>query len=130
MQARARHLVFVYGTLKRGGSNHHFLAGQRFLGRARTAPGFTLYSLGEYPGLVERADDRDGVAGELWEVDSSALRRLDQLEGVAEGLYARIPARLAEWPENLSPAEAGSAELYVYLRPVDASAWIGSTWAG
>ena len=41
--------VFVYGTLKRGGSNHSFLAGQRYLGPARTPPGFTLHSLGDYP---------------------------------------------------------------------------------
>jgi gamma-glutamylcyclotransferase (GGCT)/AIG2-like uncharacterized protein YtfP len=29
--------LFVYGTLKRGGSNHHQLASQTFLGPARTA---------------------------------------------------------------------------------------------
>ena len=29
--------LFVYGTLKRGGSNHAHLAGQKFLGPARTA---------------------------------------------------------------------------------------------
>ena len=28
--------VFVYGTLKRGGSNHAFLQGQQFLGEGRT----------------------------------------------------------------------------------------------
>ncbi|TAG31979.1 MAG: hypothetical protein EAZ36_02825, partial [Verrucomicrobia bacterium] len=32
------HLVFVYGTLKRGGSNHAFMVGQRFIGLARHAP--------------------------------------------------------------------------------------------
>ena len=42
----AMSLVFVYGTLKRGYSNHHFLAGQAFQGEARTAPGFALFSLG------------------------------------------------------------------------------------
>jgi len=34
--------IFVYGTLKRGGRNHHFMAGQQFVGEARTAPGYTL----------------------------------------------------------------------------------------
>jgi len=41
--------VFVYGTLKRGCHNHHCLASQQFLGEAHTPPGFTLYSLGDYP---------------------------------------------------------------------------------
>ena len=48
-------LVFVYGTRKRGGSNHHYLAGQTLIGTARTVAGFTLYSLGDYPGLVAEA---------------------------------------------------------------------------
>ncbi|MDI1319207.1 MAG: gamma-glutamylcyclotransferase, partial [bacterium] len=74
--------VFVYGTLKRGGSNHAFLARQRFLGEARTAPGFTLYSLGDYPGMVRAPGDTAGVTGELWVVDDTCLAELDQLEGL------------------------------------------------
>ena len=128
MPAGRPHLVFVYGTLKRGGSNHGRLAGQSYLGPARTAPGVTLYSLGEYPGLVAAPQDRDGVTGELWAVDDRALAGLDELEGLAEGLYAREPARLVEWPEPLTAAEAGRAELYRYLRPVDAAARLGSCW--
>ena len=61
--------VFVYGTLKRGGSNHLILARQRFLGSARTGPGFTLHSLGDYPGMVRSSGDTEGVSGELWVVD-------------------------------------------------------------
>lgn len=122
------HLVFVYGTLKRGGSNHGRLAGQTFLGVARVGHGATLYSLGEYPGLVYSPEDRVGVTGELWTVDDAALADLDELEGVAEGLYVRETARLVEWPEPLTAAEAGRAQLYRYLRPVDPSAHIGSFW--
>jgi gamma-glutamylcyclotransferase (GGCT)/AIG2-like uncharacterized protein YtfP len=62
-----RQLVFVYGTLKRGGSNHHYLAGQQYLGAAHTVPGFNLYSLGTYPGLVTDPAATCGVAGELCE---------------------------------------------------------------
>jgi gamma-glutamylcyclotransferase (GGCT)/AIG2-like uncharacterized protein YtfP len=54
-------LVFIYGTLKRGGGNHHLLAGQEFRGPARTAPGFTLYELTGYPGMVPEGGDRAGV---------------------------------------------------------------------
>jgi gamma-glutamylaminecyclotransferase len=90
----ARQLVFVYGTLKRGGSNHSFLAGQTFCGAARTVKGFRLVNLGDYPGMVADAEDRDGVAGEVWSVDEGCLTRLDQLEGIDEGLYVRAPIAL------------------------------------
>lgn len=42
-------LLFVYGTLQRGRVNHGQLAGQRFVGPARTVPGFRLYDLGAIP---------------------------------------------------------------------------------
>lgn len=128
MDARP-HLVFVYGTLKRGGSNHAFLAGQTFVGPARLAPGLALYSLGEYPGLVADPASSDRVTGELWAVDSAGLAALDQLEGLAEGLYARVPAVLDEWPEALT-AGAGhaDAQVYVYLRDVTGRPRLGDTW--
>jgi len=114
--------IFVYGTLKRGGSNHLFLHGQKFLGDARTTPGFTLYSLGDYPGMVRAPGDGDGVTGELWTVDDDCLAELDRLEGLDEGLYERIDVLLA--PNPL----AGSAQTYLYLRQLDGLAAIGSTW--
>lgn len=78
-------LVFVYGTLKRGGRNHAHLSGQYFLGPARTQPGYTLYQPADYPGMVPVTADRDGVTGELcrWMTNacvpstgSRALRRV------------------------------------------------------
>lgn len=126
--AQDRAVLFVYGTLKRGGANHRQMEGQRFLGAARTAPGFTLYSLGEYPGLVVEPGDREGVTGELWSVDAAGLARLDAFEGVPEGLYVREPARLAELPAGFASAEAARAELYRYLGAVDPRARIGHTW--
>jgi gamma-glutamylcyclotransferase (GGCT)/AIG2-like uncharacterized protein YtfP len=116
--------VFVYGTLKRGGGNHAHLAGQVYLGEARTVAGFTLYSLGEYPGLVADPADQGGVTGELWAVDAGCLARLDLLEGVAEGLYARDPARLAP-PHH---ALAVTPHVYRYLGRIDGRPRLGSTW--
>lgn len=121
-------LLFVYGTLKRGGSNHAQLAGQTLLGEARTSPGFTLYSLGEYPGLVADPTDLHGVQGELWAVDAAALARLDAFEGVPEGLYARTSAPLVSWPAGLAPDEAARAQLYLYLRPIKGHTHLGSFW--
>ena len=117
--------LFVYGTLKRGGSNHAFLAGQRYLGIARTQPGFTLFSLGAYPGLVPSPEDRAGVTGELWSIDDACLVRLDELEGTAEGLYRRAAITLAEPP----PVTADTpVETYFYLRSLVGHPALGSVW--
>jgi len=128
MPAPDRAIIFVYGTLKIGGSNHAQIADQHFLGPARTTPGFTLYSLAEYPGIVADPADRSGVAGELWAVDATALARLDILEGVDEGLYARVPAPLSSWPESMAAAEAAQASMYLYLRDLKDSPHLGYEW--
>jgi gamma-glutamylcyclotransferase (GGCT)/AIG2-like uncharacterized protein YtfP len=115
-------LVFVYGTLKRGGSNHAHLAGQAFVGEARTAPGFRLYHLDGYPGMITLADDREGVTGEVWSVDAPCLTQLDLLEGIAEGLYRRERVPL------LAPFDTWSVEAYLYARSVAGRRDLGSTW--
>lgn len=117
--------LFVYGTLKRGGSNHAHLAGQRFLGEARTVPGYTLFSLGDYPGLVPAPGDVAGVTGELWRIDSACLAHLDELEGISENLYNRGPIQLAVRPDV---APAIPVETYFYARPVSKRPHLGSTW--
>lgn len=115
-------LIFVYGTLKRDCSNHHFLAGQTFVGLARTVPGFRLYSLGGFPGMVTKDDDTEGVTGEVWSVDSEALVRLDALEGLDEGMYRREAVKL------LPPFDRKEIEGYVYARSVAGRKDLGSTW--
>ncbi len=117
--------LFVYGTLKRGGSNHAQLAGQHFLGEAHTVLGYTLFSLGDYPGLVPMPDDLAGVTGELWSIDDACLAHLDEFEGVAENLYSRGPIRLAAQPEADS---AVPVETYFYARPTAGRPRLGSTW--
>jgi gamma-glutamylcyclotransferase (GGCT)/AIG2-like uncharacterized protein YtfP len=115
-------LVFVYGTLKRGGENHSFLAGQTFVGEARTVPGFCLYELEGYPGMVARSDERDGVVGEVWSVTAAALRELDELEGTAVGLYRRERIQL------LPPYAGFAVETYLYAREIAGRRKIGSSW--
>ncbi|MBW7894517.1 MAG: gamma-glutamylcyclotransferase [Opitutaceae bacterium] len=115
-------LVFVYGTLKRGGSNHAHLLGQHFLGPARTQPGYTLYQPADYPGMVPETADRNGVTGELWQVDDQCLRALDRLEGLAEALYARVSVRLA------APHDQLTVDSYLYLRPLVGCPHVGSNW--
>jgi gamma-glutamylaminecyclotransferase len=115
-------LIFVYGTLKRGGSNHLYLAGQTFVGEARTSPGFTLFDLEGYPGMVADPTAQEGVTGEVWSVDAAALAHLDGLEGLADGLYRREPVPL------LAPFDQRRVEGYLYARSTKGRTKIGSTW--
>ncbi len=112
--------IFVYGTLKRGYSNHRELSDQEFIGLARTIPGFRLVDIGGYPGLVACPNDLQGVTGELWAVDAPALVRLDQFESVDTGLYVRKPVPLQ--------GDAGDAEAYFFPGQPEGLRVIGSSW--
>jgi gamma-glutamylaminecyclotransferase len=115
-------LIFVYGTLKRGGANHHFISGQALVGAAWTAPGFVLYDLAGYPGMVAESGNPEGVTGEVWSVDDECLANLDLLEGTADGLYRRegVPLR--------PPFARNRVEAYIYLQGVDGRRRVGSVW--
>ena len=114
--------LFVYGTLKRGCHNQGYLAGQHFVGEARTAPGFRLFDLGGFPGMVTHPTDQGGVTGEVWDVDTSALEQLDQLEGIALGVYRRERVPL------LAPFDQVSIEAYTYPHDIIGRREVGSTW--
>jgi gamma-glutamylcyclotransferase (GGCT)/AIG2-like uncharacterized protein YtfP len=86
-------LLFVYGTLKHGGSRHGPLAEQRYRGQARTRPLYALYHLGGYPGLALCPRAGRVVQGELYEVDRSLLGWLDRVEG-APYLFALAEVEL------------------------------------
>jgi gamma-glutamylaminecyclotransferase len=113
--------LFVYGTLKRGQKRHRFLAGQKFVGTARTLPLYGLFNLGDYPGLVERSDGRS-IEGELWEVDAASLPLLDQVEGCHEGLYRRANIQL------LPPHDQLAVFSYFYEKNLDGAEDCGTRW--
>ena len=115
--------LFLYGTLKRGCSNHPYMAGQRFIDVARTVPLYRLVSMGTYPGMV-LAEEGAGrsIEGEVWDVDEDCLRRLDVLEGIQEGEYAYEVVPL------MPPFDAEAVHGYRYLRPVEGRPDIGAAW--
>lgn len=106
-------LLFVYGSLKRGYRLHHHLQSSVFKGVACTEPGYALYRLGWYPGMVIEAE-YGGVTGELFEILESLLPELDEVEGVPH-LYQRA-AISVHCPDH-SP-EAVVALTYLYQQPV------------
>lgn len=113
--------LFVYGTLKRGQVRNRFLAGQTFLGVARTQPHYRLYDLGDYPGLV-CSNDGLSIEGELWDVDDACLAVLDREEGCDTGLYRRDAIALT------APHADLSVVTYFYARPVTNHRDCGTSW--
>src|SRR5262249_9905571 len=92
--AMPKTVLFLYGSLKRGLSNHHRMAGQEYLGDAMTPPSYRIIEIGQYGGMIR--DDENGLAvkGELWAGDAKCLADLDGFES-GEGLWMRVPVKVA-----------------------------------
>lgn len=74
-----QHLVFVYGTLRKGECNHHFLENSQFLGGCQSAQDYRLYDLGAYPAV---SAGNQAINGEVYLIDEVTLQALDKLEDV------------------------------------------------
>jgi gamma-glutamylcyclotransferase (GGCT)/AIG2-like uncharacterized protein YtfP len=74
-----KHLVFVYGTLRRGDARAMSIRfpDSKFIADAKVSG--SLYDLGAYPGLLLNESD-SLVVGEVYEVDDEILKRLDDFE--------------------------------------------------
>ena len=116
-------LIFVYGTLKRGHVNNFILAAQECYGPAVTRPGYVLYELDGYPGMVADPSGTEGIVGEVWSVDSGCLAHLDELEGLKEGLYRRAFVPLE------APFADKKVQAYLYLRDVSGRVRAPSEWS-
>lgn len=95
-------LVFTYGTLKRGFSNHVLMqdlirsGDASFKGVYQTLENYPLVC-GPYrvPFLLNKPGSGHRVTGELYAVSPRGLSRLDELEGISRGHYIRQQIRLA-----------------------------------
>lgn len=114
-------LVFVYGTLKRGGENHEWIEGQHFVAKARTRPVYRMFDLGGYPGMVRSADGL-AIQGEIWLVDGPGLLRLDVLEDIEGGEYERVDVEIEGEFANRG------VEGYIYLPSVEGHRDVGECW--
>ncbi|XP_050089948.1 putative gamma-glutamylcyclotransferase CG2811 [Anopheles aquasalis] len=90
--------VFVYGTLKRGEPNHHWLTDvangmASFVGRGTTVARYPLVIGSRYniPFLLDVPDRGHRVRGEIYDIDDHMLGRLDVLED-----YPRLYERRTE----------------------------------
>ncbi|MGH7460267.1 MAG: gamma-glutamylcyclotransferase family protein [Longimicrobiales bacterium] len=79
--------LFVYGTLKRGGTASHLMKDSTYIGTATV--GGILYDMdGEYTALMLYG--AEPVDGEVWCCPWQLLARLDAYERVSTGLFRRV----------------------------------------
>jgi len=116
-------LVFVYGTLRRGGRLHGYhMRAAEFVGRGRVY-GFGMYDLGSYPAAVPTTNATSTLVGEVYEVDAEGLAALDQVEGVPR-FYGRSTVTVV-----LDNGETCDAEVYSMPRPPrDSTRVAGGDW--
>tara|TARA_B110001452_G_scaffold255835_1_gene248640 strand:- start:3456 stop:3923 length:468 start_codon:yes stop_codon:yes gene_type:complete len=110
--------VFVYGSLLRGLHNHHLLAKSKLVAAARTAqPAYVLIDSGHgFPYAVADArarqeDCRVALLGEIYEVDTAVLSRLDELE--------EHPTWYQRREVEVSAADEPAARAWIYLLESD-----------
>jgi gamma-glutamylcyclotransferase (GGCT)/AIG2-like uncharacterized protein YtfP len=114
----SENLLFVYGTLLSGLSNHHHMAGATCLGEAHVQA--ALFDMGEYPALSVQgawAQTLGPVRGELYQIEPAQWQALDDLEevdpdSIENSMYLRVPIQ-AQWqqPEGVRTV---AAQVYVY----------------
>ena len=124
--AESKELVFVYGTLRRGGSNAFRMEGAEFIGTGRVEG--KLYVISWYPGLVP-GRDLGWVSGDVFRVGPQQMRALDEFEGLAAGEIEGSEYRRVKVPvflEEIPQGEARCAWVYEWKGPVDESRQISS----
>jgi len=126
--------IFVYGTLKIGGSNHSLLGDARFVGRLELDD-YYMFTNGYFPYILHKrdvpvvilqdaynkvGDFKSSVLGEVYEVSDATLKRIRQLEGVPTHYTTKeLDFTIERWDSSHSVKtfEQGTAEFYVPAQP-------------
>ncbi len=118
------HLIFVYGTLKRGFPNHApMLSGERLLGLYRTREALPMVISGRWfsPVVFPERGIGHRVVGELYALDDAKLAAMDHLESV------HLPSGYIREAIEVEPADGGAAvTAWIYMKPRDRVAIVHS----
>jgi len=98
--------LFVYGSLRAGGPAHRLLEiYDAKLVKETRVPGFDLFALGWFPGAVRNKENKEGTAGEVYEVPDNLapglFEHLDLFEGVGAGLFSRQEVEIEGEPTSM-----------------------------
>jgi gamma-glutamylcyclotransferase (GGCT)/AIG2-like uncharacterized protein YtfP len=117
-----KHLVFVYGTLRRGNARAMSIRfpDSKFITEAQVSG--SLYDLGAYPGLL--LDESNSlVTGEVYEVDDEILNELDEFE--ASSNYRRKQVEISPGTHSTSCwTYEPDPEFYSLHRLITSGDWI------
>ena len=111
-------LVFVYGTLRRGGSNAFRMDGAEFIASGKVAG--RLYLISWYPGVVLDAGT-ETVEGDLYRVGASQLSALDEFEGISANEIEGAEYRRVKTEVTTGGHEVFVAWSYEWKGPVEES---------
>lgn len=100
-------LIAVYGTLRKGQSNHHVLGDSLFIKTIRLK-GFLMYGANSFPAII-RGTEKDKITVEIYRINNSQiLKELDLLEGFdrsnpknQNSLYTIQEIRIEEVEESI-----------------------------
>lgn len=114
--------LFVYGTLREGAANPATGYGAKYLGPDKIV-GAKMFDLGSFPGVRLTGNEDDVVHGDVFEVPSATLARLDAYEGYSpsqpdNSLYVRV--------EGVNTEDHGDVAVYEYNGSVPDQYFIAS----
>ena len=95
-----RHRVFVYGTLKRGQRNFHYLRDSEFVAEFITEAVYSMHSFDTYPAVC--LPGQHAIHGEIYHVSDAQFQQLDELDSYPD-YYQRIEI----------PTHHGDAWMYI-----------------
>lgn len=81
------YLVFVYGTLRKGGIYHDLLKDAVLIKENYSLSGFRLYDFQHWYPYMVKGDFKDTVIGEVYQIDEAMLQELHILEDIENEVY-------------------------------------------
>ena len=118
--------VFVYGTLRKGGSNHFRMAGTEFVGSGKISG--KMFRIDWYPALVPGGESF--VRGELYLVSDETLGALDRFEGITPDATEPREYRRVKVPVSLESGEMKDAWVWEWIgslenvEPIEGEDWL------
>jgi gamma-glutamylcyclotransferase (GGCT)/AIG2-like uncharacterized protein YtfP len=118
----SKHLVFVYGTLRRGGPGAMSIRfpNSKFIADAEVSG--SLYDLGSYPGLLLNESNSLAI-GEVYEVDDDTLSRMDEFEASSHYLRKQVEISIGNDSETCWIYEP-NPEFYSLRTLITSGDWI------
>jgi len=104
-----KNLIAVYGTLRQGCGNHRYhLSEAEFMGTFNSAPVYSMFSLGGFPGLTNEGNT--SIVMEVYNVNDEEADSVDGLEGYIPGQEPHF------YDKQSIETPWGTASIYIYVR--------------